>query len=84
MIMAQSVKLLLVLAYSMEQLTVGCFTSEELLDNLLNVREASLSVDLLESSLNLGVAGHLFFHLGFKEGAPKLLRQEVLVHLELI
>ena len=84
MIMAQSVKLLLVLAYSMEQLTVGCFTSEELLDNLLNVREASLSVDLLESSLNLGVAGHLLLHLCFKEGAPKLLRQEVLVHLELI
>ena len=84
MIMAQSVKLLLVLAYSMEQLRVGGFTSEELLDNLLNIREASLGVDLLEGSLYLGIAGHLLLHLGFKESAPKLLRQEVLVHLELI
>ena len=83
-IMAQSIKLLLVLADSMKQLRVGCLASEELLDDLLNVREASLCVDLLESLFDFGITGHFLLHLGFKESAPKLLRQEVFVHLELI
>ena len=52
--------------------------------DLLNVREASLCVDLLESLLDLGVASHLLLHLRLEEGAPKLLRQEILVHLQLI
>ena len=54
------------------------------MDNLLNVRETSLCVDLLESLLDFSVSRHLFLHLGFEESAPKLLRQEVLVHLQLI
>ena len=41
-------------------------------------------MDLLESLLNLGVTGHLLLHLRLEEGAPKLLRQEILVHLQLI
>ena len=82
--MAQSIQFLLVLAYSVKQLRVSCLTSEELLDNLLNVREASLCVDLLESLLDFSIASHLFLHLGFEESAPKLLRQEVLVHLQFI
>ena len=54
------------------------------MDDLLNVREASLCVDLLESLLDFSVSRHLFLHLSFEECAPKLLRQEVLVHLQLI
>ena len=83
-IMAQSIKLLLVLADSVKQLRVGCLASEELLDDLLNVREASLCVDLLESLFDFGISSHFLLHLGFKESAPKLLRQEVFIHLELI
>ena len=69
-IMAQMIQLLLIDADSGKQLGVGCLTSEELLDDLLNVGEASLSVNLLESTLYFGVAGHLFLHLCFEESAP--------------
>ena len=41
-------------------------------------------MNLLESLLDFGIARHFFLHLGFKESAPKLLRQEVFIHLELI
>ena len=34
--------------------------------------------------LDLCGSGHLFVHLGLEEGAPELLREEVLVHLELV
>ena len=80
----QRVQLLLVVADCLEQLRVRGLTREELLHDLLDVGEARLRPDLLEGLLDFGRPRHLFVHLGLKEGAPKLLRQEILVHLQLV
>ena len=52
-IVTENVKLILVLADSLQQLRVSRFTGEELRDDLLNIREACLGTDLLESVLDL-------------------------------
>jgi len=51
---------------------------------LLDIREASLSSDLLEGLLDLSSPRHLFFHLGLQKSTPELLGQEVFIHFELI
>ena len=51
---------------------------------MLNIREASLSSDLLEGLLDLSSPRHLFFHLGLQKCTPELLGQEVFIHFELI
>ena len=61
--MSQHVKLLLVVADGLEELRVGRLAREELLHDLLNIREASLRSDLLESLLDFGRPRHLFVHL---------------------
>lgn len=83
-LMSKNVKLLLVVADGLEELWVGSFSGEELLNNLLHVREPSLSPDLLESLLDLSRTCHFLVHLWLEEGTPELLCQEVLVHLELV
>ena len=80
----QVVELLLVFANSLQKLRVGGLSGEELLHNLLDVGEASLGANVLEGLFDLGGACHLFVHLGLEEGAPELLSEEVLVHLQLI
>ena len=69
----KSVKFFLVFADSMEQLRVSCLSCEEFLDDLLHIREASLSSDHLEGLLDLRSPGHLLVHLALEEGAPELL-----------
>lgn len=83
-LMSQHVQLLLVVADSLQQLRVCGFSREEFLNDLLHIRETCLSANLLESLLDLCGSGHLFVHLGLEEGAPELLCEEVLVHLELV
>ena len=61
--MSQHVQLLLVVADGLEQLRVGRLAREELLHDLLNIREASLRSDLLERLLNFSRSRHLFVHL---------------------
>ena len=78
------VKLFLVLADGLQELGVGGLTGEEFLHDLLNVREACLSANLLEGSLNLISPRHLLIHLRLQEGAPEFLRQEVFIHLQLV
>ena len=80
----QMVKLFLVLADGLQELGVGGLTGEEFLHDLLNVREACLSANLLEGSLNLISPRHLLIHLRLQEGAPEFLRQEVFIHLQLV
>ena len=82
--MTENVKLLFVLTNSLQELRVRGFTGEEFRDNLLDIRKASLSTDLLESILDLSSARHLFVHLRFEMGAPEFLSEQVLVHLQLI
>lgn len=81
---AQVVQLLFVLADGLQKLRIGGLTGEELLDDMLDVREASLSTNLLEGSLDLLRPAHLPVHLRLQEGAPELLRKEVFIHLELV
>ncbi len=68
----------------MQELRVGCLSSKESLNDLLNVRKACLSLDCLESGLNFLSTIHLFFHLCLEECAPELLSQKVFIHLQLI
>lgn len=80
----QTIQLLFVLTHGVQQLRVGRFSCEELLHDLLNVTEARLSSDLLESTLYLSCLRHLSVHLVLEELSPEFLSQEVLVHLQLI
>ena len=50
----KTIKFLLVVTNGVKQLRIGSLSGEELLDDLLYVREAGLSPDLLESLLDLG------------------------------
>ncbi len=77
---AKTVEFLLILAHSVQKLGVSSLTSEELLDDLLYIREACLCTNHLESLLNLCSPRHLLVHLALEEGAPELLSQEVFVH----
>lgn len=52
-IVTENVKLIFILADSLQKLRVSRFTSEELGDDLLNIRETCLGTDLLESVLDL-------------------------------
>lgn len=81
---AQTIELLFVLTHSVQQLRVSRLSREELLHDLLNVTEARLSSDLLESTLDLGGLRHLSVHLVLEELGPEFLSQEVFVHLELV
>ena len=74
-LVAKSIQLLLVIAHILQILVVRRLTSVEFLNDLLDVRFASLGTNVLESLLNLGRAVHFFFHLALEEGAPKLLGQ---------
>jgi len=78
------VKFLLILADSLQKLRVGGLTREELLHDLLDIGEASLGANLLESSLDFVRPRHLLVHLRLQEGTPELLSQEVLIHLQLV
>ena len=80
----QHVQLLLVVAHGLQQLRVGCFPREKLLDDLLDIGEACLRSDLLEGLLYLSRPCHFLVHLRLEESAPEFLRQEVLIHLQLI
>lgn len=60
---AQMVELLFVLANGLQELGIGCLTGEEFLHDLLNVREAGLSANLLEGSLNFISPRHFLVHL---------------------
>lgn len=82
--MAKSVKLLLIIAHILQILAVSSLTSEEFLDDLLNIRLASLGTNVLESLFNLGSSVHLLLHLALEEAAPELLGKQVLVHLEFV
>ena len=83
-LMSQHVQFLLIVADGLEQLRVGRLAREKLLHDLLNIREASLRSDLLEGLLNFSCSCHLLVHLRLEEGAPELLRKEVLIHLQLV
>ena len=83
-LMTKTVEFFFVIADGLKQLRVGSLSCEELGDDLLDVREASLSSDLLEGLLDLRGPRHLFIHLGLQKGTPELLGKEILVHLKLV
>ena len=83
-VLSENVKLLLVVRNGLKELGVSGLPCEEFLDDLLDVREASLSSDLLEGLLDLSIFGHLSVHFGLQKCRPELLSKEILVHFELI
>jgi hypothetical protein len=82
--MTKTVKFLLVIADGLKQLRVSGLSCVELGDDHLDVRETSLSSNLLEGLFDLGGSSHLLIHLGLQKGAPELLSKEIFVHLELV
>jgi len=80
----QSVQLLFVFAYGVQQLRVGRLPREELLHDLLDVAEAGLRSDLLERALNLRRLRHLRVHFVLQELSPELLSKEVFIHFKLV
>lgn len=67
-----------------EQLTVCLFTSQELMDDLLHISQASARSDFLERIFNFISALHLLFHLFLQKGAPHFLDHVVLLHFQFV
>ena len=70
---SKSVNLGLVVADSLEQLTVCLFSREEFLDNFLYVCAAGILSNSLECLLILLLAIHLLLHLLLEVGTPESL-----------
>lgn len=83
-IISKRIDLLLLLWDRHEQLSISWLTGQEFLDNLLDVRITSRRTDLLECILILEILLHFLFHFGLQVGRPELLREEILLHLQLI
>jgi hypothetical protein len=83
-LISQVVNFPLILRYSHQQLGVCLFSSQESVDNLVDIRVTSGGSDLLESVLNNIVLIHLTLHLSFKESREESLYQKLLLHFNLI
>ena len=78
------IKLLLIVTYGSQKLSISLLSGQELGNHLLNVSIASRSPDLLERFLKITELFHLTFHLLFEEFAPQLLDTKVCSELNLI
>ena len=80
----QSLQLLFMLTDGLQEASVCLFSSEEFVNDFLDVSDSSLRPDPLECVLNNVWLVHLFVHLHLVVLAPHLLDHEVLAHLDLI
>jgi len=67
-----------------EQLAVGRLSGEKLLHDLLDIIAAGGGTNFLEGVFDFKIAFHHLLHFSLQESRPKLLSQEVLLHLQLI
>lgn len=84
MVNSQVVDFALVFRYGHQKLRISNLTSQESVNDFVDVRESRSSSDFLEGVLNIVVLVHFLLHFLFQEGGEKSLDQELLLHFDLI
>ena len=75
-LLSESIDLGLIVADSLQELTIGLLSGQELLHDLLDISTACVLSDGLECLLIFLLVAHLLLHLLLEEGTPEPLYKE--------